>query len=259
MITPRALTCLCLLALAAAPALGSQAECRKPTPAETAAAAKLSKGVKEAVEGPLTALGWKLQRRKSDEIPLSIGVDANPPRPLGSCWPLYAATFAMSEASPRYAQLKAAYDKGLEAGTAWMGGCLKTLKGCDPKDQPAAMTAGEHASAAMNLEIRGGENTPYMRSPRSEPVNKIDVAGAAVAYWTEDQDPLVRKYTLCFGPWKPETVFSPSTSSVLFPFKHGKLTPYVENICVNIRAAREIAEEIIGKIDWKPLNAALTP
>ena len=84
---------LCALC-AAAPALGGQREeCRKPTEAESRATEKMASAVKQTLEAALEGLGWKLRGRKSDGMPLSIGTDWNPPRPLGSCWPLYAATF----------------------------------------------------------------------------------------------------------------------------------------------------------------------
>jgi len=241
---------------AAVPALGQREECRKPTAAESAAAAKFVSTVTPALEGPLASLGWKLRSRRSDGMPLSIGVDANPVRPLGSCWPLYAATFDMTDANPRFAALKAATDKGMQVGTAWMGVCLKTMKGCDQK--PAEMKEGERATAGVSVEIRAGENTPYMRGPHTEPLRKLDVPGAAIAYELSDRDEYLKATTICFGGWKPDVVFSSDKSLVLFPFRHGRLTPFIENLCVVIRATPEARDEIVRKVDWKALNAALT-
>jgi hypothetical protein len=38
-----------------------------------------------------------------------------------------------------------------------------------------------------------------------------------------------------------------------------KETPFIENVCVGIRATPDSAAEIVREADWPPLNAALTP
>jgi hypothetical protein len=98
-----------------------------------------------------------------------------------------------------------------------------------------------------------------MRGPHDDPISRIEAPGAAVAYTYSDSDEYQRNTTLCFGPFKPEVVFSSGKSLVPFPFHHPKQSPFIENLCVNIRSTHETADEIVRKVNWKPLNAALTP
>ena len=95
---------LCLLCLSNR-LFAQRAECRQPTAPESQAVDNASRIIRLTVEAPLAGLGWALQPRRSDQIPQSVATDANPKRPLMSCWPIYDATFRMTEANPRYARL----------------------------------------------------------------------------------------------------------------------------------------------------------
>lgn len=55
-------------------------------------------------------------------------------------------------------------------------------------------------------------------------------------------------YWLCFGNWRTAD----------FKFKHPNNTPFIENIVVIFFGAEDRVQELLNKIDWKILNAALT-
>lgn len=242
--------------LAPLPAFGQRVECRMPTTLELQAIEKAQHVLKQTLEAPVIQLGWKLEGQKSDQVPVSIATDANPERPLMSCWPIYDAAFELSETSPHYLSLQNAAQKGLAAEQTWMAACVKAdAKDCDTK--PDDVKAGERATAASRLEITATENSPYMRLTRPVPIHKLDVPGAAIAFRTPSTDDYLTDTTVCVGPWKPDVVFG-AGRDVLFPFQHPPGTPFIENLCVTIVAAEDMADEVLHKIDWQQLNDALT-
>lgn len=246
---------LCFL-LAPLSAFGQRIECRKPTAQEIQATEKAQRVLQQVLEGPVIGLGWKLQAQKSDQVAQSVATDANPKRPLMSCWPIYDATFDLTAANPRYAALRSAAEKGTVAATNWMAGCMKAPNnGCDV--QPDDVKAGERAAAASHLEIGATENSPYMRLSRPEPPQRLDVPGAAIAYDSPSDDKYLVATTICVGPWKPEIAFG-TGGDALFPFHHPPGTPFIENLCVKIMAASEMADEILYKVNWQQLNESLT-
>ena len=56
----------------------------------------------------------------------------------------------------------------------------------------------------------------------------------------------------------PQVVFAPGNRDVPFPFQHSPGTPFLENMCIKIVAAPEMAEEVLRKVNWQQLNDSLT-
>jgi len=219
------------------------AQCREPTAPERQAAENAARVIQQTLDAPVASLGWKAQGEKSvlSAGGLSIAKASNPPRPLMSCGALYSAKFIITETNSRYATVHAQTEK-LTSGHA---------KPDEIKEISRAMAAGD-------LEIRATENEPYMRSTRSEPIRKLDVPGVAVAFQEPSSDDELKvDTTVCFGAWKPEIVFGANNRYIPFPFLHPKETPFIENLCVRIHATPEVAEDVLHKVNWQSLNAAL--
>ena len=232
-------------------------ECRAPSAAESQAGERVQRALQQAVSGPVTALGWTLQNQKADGGSPDVANDANPKRPLMRCWTIYDAKFELGAGSPHYAALHAQADKWQKDEQDWMAACIKSnYKGCDKK--PDNLTLGAHAAAGLNLEIRALENSPYMRPPSTEPLHKLDVPGAAVAYRLQPDEEDLVKTTVCVGSWKPEITFASASREVLFPFQHAPGTPFIENLCLTITGAPDLSDELLHKVDWQQLSAALT-
>ena len=249
--------CLAGLCLSFAPLPTFGQECRKPTTQELQAVENAQRALKQAVDGPVIGLGWKLQSQKSDQIPLSVATDAKPKRPLMSCWPIYDAKFVLAETNPHYAALHSQAEKGSVAEQNWMAPCLKAMHpGCEVK--PDDVKQGDRARAASGMEIRITENDPFMRLSHPEPIRKLDVQSAAVAYQSPSNDEYLVDTIVCVGAWKPDVVFAPGNRDVPFPFQHSPGTPFLENMCIKIVAAPEMAEEVLRKVNWQQLNDSLT-
>jgi hypothetical protein len=215
--------------------------CREPSPQERQAVENAVRVMKQAVEGPVTSLGWKAQANELATGGISVASNPNPMRPLMSCTPLYAAKYQITEANPRYAAIHSEIEK-LNNGNV----------------QPDGIKGAAQAMAASVVEIRATENIPNMRTTRSHPIRRLEIQGVAVAFQEPTNDELMEDTVLCFGAWKPDVVFGTDNRFIPFPFQHPKGTPFIENLCVRIHAAPEMTDAILRKVNWQQLNASLT-
>jgi hypothetical protein len=224
-------------------AVPARSQCREGTTQERQAAENAARIVQQSVEKPIASLGWTPQSEKSALTTFSVATNPNPPRPLMSCSPIFDARLEINSANSHYAMIHAETE-------LLMSGKIK----------PGSpdMAEASRATAASQIEIRATENVPYMRGVHSAPLHKIDLPGAAVAFQeTSASDQLLQEATICFGAWKPDVVYA-AGGSVPFPFAHPKGTPFIENLCVRITAAPNMLQELLSKVDWQQLNAALS-
>lgn len=239
-----------------ATSFSQRAECREPTAQERAAVENAQRVLQQVVSIPIEKLGWKLASQKADGGSKSVAASASPKRPLMLCWPIYDAKFDLTADHPQYSSLRARADHGQEEMKQWMSDCIKNnYKGCDVK--PQKLTEGEHAIASLSIEVRVLENDPFMHLTQPETLHRLNIPGTDVAYRSDSQQEYLTDTTVCTGTWKPDVVFS-NGRDVPFPFQHGPGTPYIENLCVKITAPANMADEIVGKINWKQLSDALT-
>lgn len=233
---------LCILLLILPVLAFGDAECRQPTPQEKAAAEKVAKNLHDKLLAPILSSGWSVASEKSALTALVIASNPAPPRPLMDCAPIFDVQLQPAPQNPRTKKIQDAFAQ------------LQHAKGAADMNKLASIFA------SGQIEIRVLENSPYLRSQIDHPIKQINVPGAGVAYRPVLQpgDEPTQTTTICFGAWKPAVTFSANNQYIPFPFVHAKGTPYIENMCVNIKTTQDVADEIVKQVDWTSLNQALT-
>lgn len=232
--------CAAVLLCAASPAAAQ--ECREQTAAEHQAVMRVIDAMRQAVEGPLLAGDWQIERQRTGEK-TTIAIKPSPPRPLMTCQPLYSVDFVMKPDSPRgqphYAKWKAFTDNP------------------DPK----RVAEAAHELNLVRVGIALGENMPYLREEIHNPMTRLAVPGVPLAYRVTappkepGEDPVVHTY-LCFGEWSAFPF--DKNAYVRFPFVHPIGSPNIETLRVNVSGLPEVVDPVIARIDWARLAQALS-
>ena len=217
----------------------AEEECRQPTPQEKAVAEKMAKTLYDKVVIPLKNSGWDIESDQSALKTLVIATNPGPPRPLMDCASIFDVKLRAKPDSPQGKKVAQASTLMENAKTA-----------DDFKKIGALASSGE-------IHIRAGANEPYLRSEIHQPIKQLNVSGVPVAFTTTGND-LAQPTTFCYGAFKPEITFGPNNKYILFPFVHGKQTPFIENMCVTITATPDVTEQLLKQINWASLNTALT-
>ena len=124
-----------------------------------------------------------------------------------------------------------------------------------PYDSVTAL--GDQVKALSGVTVYVYINRPSLDispNPRAD----LKIPGVAIAqkapgeYFQSDKR---YSYWLCFGNWQTAKA---GDGRISFKFTHPKHTPYIENIVVIFFGADDRVEELLKKVDWSVLNAALT-
>src|SRR5579884_777064 len=126
----------------------------------------------------------------------------------------------------------------------------------DPSEKQIAMARTEDLKL-LQVQVRCNQATPAMTSapdPKTDP----DVPGATFVH-KDRNNPFSHgaAYVLFFsngstGKWDQ------TNGLYRFKFAHPANTPYIENVEIRIYGAEDRIQELLKKIDWKQVNAALT-
>jgi hypothetical protein len=161
-----------------------------------------------------------------------------------TCTPLYSVSFLLKLDTPRgkafYAKQKAAIDGALDA---------------------KAILALAHDADLGQFSVALGENMPYLREEIHDPMVRLAIPGAALAYRVTPPpknpgaDSAV--YTdLFFGDW---AAFPwDKNANLRFPFAHPPGSPNIETLRVRISGLPEVVDPILKQIDWSKMSQALT-
>lgn len=233
------IVCVLMMFCSLRPACAEE-ECRQPTAQEKAAAEKLARTLYDKVITPLKSSGWDVENEKSALTSLIIATNPGPPRPLMDCTSIFDVKLRAKPDSPQG-------KKVAQAATL-----MENAKTADDFKKIGAL------AASGEIHIHAGENIPYIRSEVHQTQKRLDVQGVPVAYTTVTNDGPAQATTYCYGKFKPEITFGPNNKYILFPFVHGRQTPYIENMCVTVTATPEVHDQLLKEIHWGSLDAALT-
>jgi hypothetical protein len=232
------------------------AQCRTATDKEQQVINRLVTTLDGNLTPKLVDDDWALEMKTEKNI---LVAEVPSSRPLMFCGNAYRADFRLKESSPLYSQLNDSVNYYMEQSSKIEEGnqALKLM------EKSTAFQAQEGYAIAVV------ENSPafYLQDPGGgqmiDHYIKLTVPGTALAFqiWYKGVkgDEPTQQTVLCFGDWKNNLVKAADVRWY-FPyiFRHEKNTPFIENIVIVIHADAVRANDIIKRIDWTKINAALT-
>ncbi|HVV53964.1 MAG TPA: hypothetical protein VHC47_01495 [Mucilaginibacter sp.] len=219
-------------------------ECRKPRRAENKVIGNAKSVVSDYLRSPLQQMGWHVNG--NDEMKTVISSKPSPFRPMGLC----------DDPMDMKLQLGANSEYGrMMADSAEYYSKLGTTEGALNMFRIQGMRA---------LQIRVFVNDPYIKSVFNHGssdkyiVLKVPGAGYACRFVNAPQSSIDQPQVatdLYFGNWAGANMNA--RDYVNYPFTHKMQSPYIENMRVEIDGPAQVVDDILKKIDWSKLNAAL--
>lgn len=219
-------------------------ECRKPRRAENKVIENAKSVISDYLRSPLQQLGWQVNG--NDGMKTVISSRPVPFRPMGLC----------DDPMDMKLQLGTSSDYGrMMADSAEYYSKLSTTEGALNMFRIQDMRA---------LQIRVFVNDPYIKSVFNHGssdkyiVLKVPGAGYACRFVNAPQSSIDQPQVttdLYFGNWAGADMNA--KDYVNYPFAHKTQSPYIENMRIEITGPAQAVDNILKKIDWSKLNAAL--